>query len=313
MPMPSRNQNGDYRYGYQGEYAEKEDVGSTNSFELRLWDARIGRWMSPDPYSQYFSPYLGMGNNPINGVDPDGGCVKGIDKEGNGIPCPDMKVGSTTVGIAGHTWTMQEDGWAMSDADFNQYGVDLGKMYIIKDPEGGYFGQTVFWMKPWEDETKFYQKRDEANRRLVAMNWFTIESIVTATSVASGANGITPQSIAPKRFNPTFIRNNIGTMSNSQVRTWYNEQLKTLNTQLSPTRANAIKLHNQRNGLKAHARLLMKDRNAAKALDKNYPLKSFEYYEQKYMNQGYSGEALWQRIIQGSGTPNAAVNQRFGL
>jgi hypothetical protein len=26
-----------------------------------------------DPYGQYFSSYIGMGNNPINGVDPDGG------------------------------------------------------------------------------------------------------------------------------------------------------------------------------------------------------------------------------------------------
>jgi RHS repeat-associated protein len=73
MPMPSRNLEGGYRYGYQGEFAEKDPETGFNSFELRLWDARIGRWMSPDPYGQYPSAYLGMGNNPINGVDPDGG------------------------------------------------------------------------------------------------------------------------------------------------------------------------------------------------------------------------------------------------
>ena len=28
----------------------------------------------PDPYRQYASPYLAMGNNPVNKVDPDGGC-----------------------------------------------------------------------------------------------------------------------------------------------------------------------------------------------------------------------------------------------
>lgn len=32
----------------------------------------ITRWLSIDPKNQYNSPYLGMGNNPINGVDPDG-------------------------------------------------------------------------------------------------------------------------------------------------------------------------------------------------------------------------------------------------
>lgn len=59
--------------GYQGDYAEKEAIGSTNSFELRLYDARIGRWMTTDPYGEYHSPYLGMGNNWVNQVDPDGG------------------------------------------------------------------------------------------------------------------------------------------------------------------------------------------------------------------------------------------------
>ena len=31
--------------------------------------------MSTDPYGQYASPYLGMGNNPISSIDPDGGWV----------------------------------------------------------------------------------------------------------------------------------------------------------------------------------------------------------------------------------------------
>ena len=67
MPMPNRNVEGGYRYGYQGEFAEKEPEinGGTNSFELRLWDSRIGRWLSPDPYGEFSSPYIGMGNNPL--------------------------------------------------------------------------------------------------------------------------------------------------------------------------------------------------------------------------------------------------------
>ncbi len=75
--MPNRNQQGDYRYGYQGEYAEKEpELGNgVNSFELRMYDSRIGRWVSPDPAQQYFSPYLAMGNNGVNAIDPDGGYV----------------------------------------------------------------------------------------------------------------------------------------------------------------------------------------------------------------------------------------------
>lgn len=43
------------------------------AFQLRLWDGRIGRWLSPDPYGQHSSPYSSMGNNPVSHIDNDGG------------------------------------------------------------------------------------------------------------------------------------------------------------------------------------------------------------------------------------------------
>ncbi len=71
-PLNGRNSNsGNYRYAFQGQ--EKDPETGMEAFQLRMWDGRLGRWLSPDPYGQYASPYLGMGNNPINGVDPDGG------------------------------------------------------------------------------------------------------------------------------------------------------------------------------------------------------------------------------------------------
>ncbi len=72
MAMPNRNIVGGYRYGYQGEYSEKDEETGLNAFELRMYDSRINRWISPDPAQQYSSPYLGMGNNWMNGTDPDG-------------------------------------------------------------------------------------------------------------------------------------------------------------------------------------------------------------------------------------------------
>jgi len=71
MVMPGRDVKGDYRYSYQGQ--EKDSETGMEAFELRLWDARIGRWLTTDPFGQYSSPYVGMGNDPINGIDPDGG------------------------------------------------------------------------------------------------------------------------------------------------------------------------------------------------------------------------------------------------
>lgn len=57
------------------------------AFQLRLWDGRLGRWLSPDPYGQYASPYLGMGNNPVGLIDADGGWAgDGDPPSGDPIP-----------------------------------------------------------------------------------------------------------------------------------------------------------------------------------------------------------------------------------
>lgn len=62
-----------YRFGYQGQETDQIGGVRTPAFQLRLWDARIGRWNTTDPYRQFWSPYLGMGNRPHSSVDPDGG------------------------------------------------------------------------------------------------------------------------------------------------------------------------------------------------------------------------------------------------
>ncbi|MCL9806907.1 RHS repeat-associated core domain-containing protein [Flavobacterium amniphilum] len=72
MPLPNQQiTDANYRYAFQGQ--EKDPETGMEAFELRLWDGRLGRWLTVDPMGQYFSPYLGMGNNPISRVDPDGG------------------------------------------------------------------------------------------------------------------------------------------------------------------------------------------------------------------------------------------------
>ncbi len=74
-----------YRYGYQGQYSEKDNTTGWNEFELRMYDARFGRWMSTDPYGEFNSPYVGMGNSPAATVDPDGGCTTCYAQLGNSV------------------------------------------------------------------------------------------------------------------------------------------------------------------------------------------------------------------------------------
>jgi len=72
--IPGRTMIGgfNYRFGYQGQFAEKDDETDLSNFEARVYDTRLGRWLSPDPLRVNWSPYMAMGNNPLNMVDPDG-------------------------------------------------------------------------------------------------------------------------------------------------------------------------------------------------------------------------------------------------
>jgi len=60
-------------YQYQGDYSEFDGDIGWNDFMLRNYDPELGRFMQQDPYDQFASGYVGMGNDPANGTDPTGG------------------------------------------------------------------------------------------------------------------------------------------------------------------------------------------------------------------------------------------------
>ena len=67
----------DYKYGFNGMEKDNETYGSGNAldFGARIYDSRLGRWMSVDAMTSSKSgksPYIGIGNAPIIYVDPDG-------------------------------------------------------------------------------------------------------------------------------------------------------------------------------------------------------------------------------------------------
>ncbi len=139
--MPLRNSLSDYRYAYQGQ--EKDPETGKEAFELRLWDARIGRWLTTDPYGQYHSPYLGMGNNPINGIDPDGGFFGAI------------TLGSTLVGaVVGGAVSLAtggDDFWASVasgavDGAFVGLAIETGgaSAAVLGGIAGGFIGSGVY-------------------------------------------------------------------------------------------------------------------------------------------------------------------------
>lgn len=92
-------------YLYQGDYAEYDDDLGWTDFLLRSYDAQIGRFLQNDPYDQFASGYVGMGNDPGNMLDPTGGFS-------GGIGCPSVQglvgygasvirsIGSSSLNIA---------------------------------------------------------------------------------------------------------------------------------------------------------------------------------------------------------------------
>lgn len=95
--MPGRTfDSPDYRYGFNGKEKMDEvtnNSGATYDFGARIYDARLGRFMSVDPLAKNFawnSPYAYAENRPIDGIDLDG-------KEWTSTSTKDPVTGITTV------------------------------------------------------------------------------------------------------------------------------------------------------------------------------------------------------------------------
>jgi RHS repeat-associated protein len=77
-PMPGRQFNSsDYRYGFNGKENDNEVKGTGNQqdYGMRIYDPRLGRFLSVDPLTKtypWYTPYQFAGNKPIGAIDVDG-------------------------------------------------------------------------------------------------------------------------------------------------------------------------------------------------------------------------------------------------
>jgi RHS repeat-associated protein len=79
MMMPGRTYSAQssYRYGFNGKENDNEVKGEGNQqdYGARVYDPRVGRWLSSDPLAALYphqSPYVAMSNDPLNRIDPTG-------------------------------------------------------------------------------------------------------------------------------------------------------------------------------------------------------------------------------------------------
>lgn len=100
-------------------------------------------------------------------------------------------------------------------------------------------------------------------------------------------------------------------LSADKTRDVYKDWVDSINTNLEPTKENAIKVSQERASFKQSARELMKDEAAAQSLP---PVEDFNYYQNKYSAEPYNlkGEVLWKRIIEGATKTNKEYNAKYG-
>ncbi len=114
MLQPQRNW-GDYRFGFNGKENDNEVKGSGNSqdYGMRIYDNRLGRFLSPDPlivsFQKYpeLSTYQFASNSPIWGIDWDG---------------LELRIYTSTQGMTGHTFLSVGKGKDLVVYSYGQYG-----------------------------------------------------------------------------------------------------------------------------------------------------------------------------------------------
>ncbi|MCW3094074.1 MAG: hypothetical protein JWP81_5143 [Ferruginibacter sp.] len=94
MLMPGRRYswaNSLYRYGFNGKEKDNETYGDGNEYDygFRIYNPRLGRFLSMDPLTKsfpWYTPYQYAGNKPILCIDLDG--LEDIPATGSNIPAP---------------------------------------------------------------------------------------------------------------------------------------------------------------------------------------------------------------------------------
>jgi RHS repeat-associated protein len=124
----------DVRYGFNGKEMDNESFQGAYDFGARMYDARLGRWMSVDPLSSkyaYLSPYNFVGNMPLIAIDPDGkDIIILLDKQAaNGAGHQAILIGSDEKG-----WTyISKDGAEKSGSAYGKSRFTIATFDTVDD------------------------------------------------------------------------------------------------------------------------------------------------------------------------------------
>lgn len=158
MLMPDRKFSSDkYRFGFNGKENDNEVkydpngdqiVGSQQDYGARIYDPRIGRWLSVDPLINKYpslSPYSFVNNNPIYNIEVDGRYFTGNDANIKAIQALYSKVcGLAADGTNEEAVAFKAALEKMDASNVEFHIMNTPKKSYQVDDDGGKGGGTTF-------------------------------------------------------------------------------------------------------------------------------------------------------------------------
>jgi RHS repeat-associated protein len=322
MLQPGREFNvGKYRYGFNGKENDNEVKGEGNQqdYGMRIYDPRLGRFLSVDPIAKgfpYWTPYQFAGDNPIRYIDLDGAEQYDPQSKPSGIVWLPV---AKAPGIVKQTRSIQIGNYELRGIEGENGSVYWIARYHYK--EGKYKGMynDEFIVGP-DGVRELARNSEEYHKKAEWATLYGTTEPLSATTIWKGykenvsnpVNWIIGAGILASSYSG-LLR---GTLTNAQAREWYlaNEaEIPNLINQKLPLEEQAKQAFNLRNQFRKEARELMADRELAEKLNKEEPNMTWDQVVEKYKKQGLSGDDLWNKIIESSQKSRQSVNEQLNV
>jgi RHS repeat-associated protein len=133
------------RFGFNGKELDNEAKGEGNSYDFgaRMYDPRIGRWLTIDPFAAKYpniSPYVFVGNMPIIASDPNGKeIIFDVVQKKDGSLVVIVTVNAKMLNESKENYTeemMKDYAMRVENSIKEIYGASEGKLNEVKDIYG---------------------------------------------------------------------------------------------------------------------------------------------------------------------------------
>jgi uncharacterized protein (TIGR02594 family) len=193
---------GGYRYGFNGIEKDNEiySEGNAYSFEYRIHDARLGRFLSVDPLAKTYpwnSPYAFAENRVIDGIDLEGLEWQPVNSKGENVPTNDVNniVDYKWVGFESKIVVPYKDPQlvapvgtvAEAQINFVQNGLEFAEYYGVDKEKKPI--NTSYLRAPWMTSAQSLLGVSEDKTNITTPK---IQDMIDAVNNNFGKNGANP-------------------------------------------------------------------------------------------------------------------------